>query len=564
MNGPVPLEWVTSFVQTNQALVQHLATALLSTDGAQGTDFQSYAQLAQVQQDYAQRMSALWVNATLDGLSSNFERPKGDKRFGGEEWGKSPFHTILTDSYLINTRYVNDLIDRSGVDQKTRGRMRFFARQILDALSPSNYLATNPQSLRLALETGGDSLAAGIKNLVEDIGKGQISMTDEKAFEVGRNIAIAPGAVIFENELIQLIQYKPLTDTVSKRPLLLVPPAINKFYVFDLQPDNSFVRYAVEQGNTVLMISWRNVTAEQAHLTWDDYLDLGIIRAIDVALAITGADQVNALGFCVGGTLLGCAAAVLAARGQDKIASLTLLASMLDFGDAGEIGLLIDERSVVAREQTIGRGGIMPGRELAFVFSTLRGNDLIWPYVVGNYLEGRQPDAFDILYWNADSTNLAGPMYCWYVRNTYLENNLRVPGKTTQCNTPVDLLMIHAPTYVLASREDHIVPWRTAYLTTRLISGDVRFTLAASGHIAGVINPASRNKRNFWVDGEVGQHPEKWFETAHEVPGSWWTDWSAWLQSQASARVSARATLGNPEFPEIEPAPGRYVKVRTN
>ena len=564
MNQPVPLEWVTSFVQTNQALVQHLATALLSADGAHGADFQSYAQLAQVQQDYLQRMSAVWVNATLDGISNTLEPPKGDRRFGGEEWGKSPLHAILKDSYLINTRYVNDLIDRSGVDQKTRGRMRFFARQILDALSPSNYLATNPQSLRLALETGGDSLAAGIKNLIEDIGKGQISMTDQKAFEVGRNLAITPGAVIFENELIQLIQYKPLTATVSKRPLLMVPPTINKFYVFDLQPDNSFVRYAVEQGNTVFMISWRNIPPEQSPLTWDNYLELGIIRAIDIALAITGADQVNALGFCVGGTLLGCAAAVLAARGQDKIASLTFLASMLDFGDAGEIGLLIDERSVVAREQTIGRGGVMPGRELAFVFSTLRGNDLIWPYVVGNYLEGRQPDAFDILYWNADSTNLAGPMYCWYVRNTYLENNLRIPGKTTQCNTSVDLLLIDVPTYVLASREDHIVPWRTAYLTTRLISGDVRFTLAASGHIAGVINPASRNKRNFWVDGELGKHPEKWFETAREVPGSWWTDWSAWLQTQATDQIAARATLGNADFPEIEPAPGRYVKVRTN
>ena len=263
-------------------------------------------------------MSAVWANATLDGIYNSLEKPKSDKRFGGEEWGKSPLHTLLKDSYLINTRYVNDLIDRSGVDQKTRGRMRFFARQILDALSPSNYLATNPQSLRLALETGGDSLAAGIKNLIEDIGKGQISMTDQKAFEVGRNLAITPGAVIFENELIQLIQYKPLTATVSKRPLLMVPPTINKFYVFDLQSDNSFVRYAVEQGNTVFMISWRNVSAEQGPLTWDNYLELGIIRAIDIALAITGADQVNALGFCVGGTLLGCAAAVLAARGQDK------------------------------------------------------------------------------------------------------------------------------------------------------------------------------------------------------------------------------------------------------
>jgi polyhydroxyalkanoate synthase subunit PhaC len=562
MTNPLPLEYVNSFMQTNQALMQHLAAAILTGD--HHADFQRYADAAQVQRDYFQRMSALFLGTVMEGVPTPIQSTKGDRRFGGDEWRKSPVHNFLKDSYLINTRYVDDLIERSSVDEQTRGRMRFLARQILDALSPSNYLATNPQSLQRALETGGDSLAKGVKNLIEDIGKGQISMTDEKAFKVGGNLAVTPGAVIFENELMQLIQYRPLTDRVRVRPLVMIPPAINKFYVMDLQPDNSLVRYAVDQGNTVFMVSWRNVTAEQGHLTWDDYLELGIIRAIDVALAITGADKAQMLGFCVGGTLLACAAAVLAGWRVDKIASVTLLATMLDFSDAGEIGLLIDEPSVLAREQTIGSGGVMPGRELAQVFSTLRGNDLIWPYVVGNYLEGRQPDAFDILYWNADSTNLPGPMYCWYVRNTYLENNLRIPVKTTQCGTVVDLMLIDVPTYLLASREDHIVPWRTAYATTALVSGNVRFTLAASGHIAGVINPASRNKRNFWIDGELGKRPEKWLETAREVPGSWWIDWSAWLQTQAGAQTSARVTLGNAEFPEIEPAPGRYVKLRTS
>ena len=562
MNDSLPLEFVSSFTQANQALMLHLTSELL-TAGERGADFQRFAEIAHAQQDYMQQMGALWLRTMTQAAVEPLQAAKGDRRFAAEDWQKSPFHEFLKESYLINVCYVNNLIDRSSIDEKTRRRLSFFARQILDALSPSNYLGTNPQSLRLAMETGGNSLAAGIKNLIDDIGKGRISMTDEKAFEVGGNLAITPGAVVFENELIQLIQYQPLSETVSEIPLVMIPPAINKFYVLDLQPANSLVRYAVEQGNTVFMVSWRNIGSDQGHLTWDDYLELGVLRAIDVALAVTGTAKANVLGFCVGGTLLGCAAAVLAARGEDKIASLTFLTTMLDFSEAGEIGLLIDEASVAAREQSIGAGGIIAGRELAFVFSTLRGNDLIWPYVVGNYLEGRQPDAFDILYWNADSTNLPGPMYCWYVRNTYLENNVRVPGKTTQCEAAIDIAKIAVPTYVLASREDHIVPWQTAYRTTKLLSGDVRFTLAASGHIAGVINPASRNRRNFWIDGEQDT-PERWLETAREVAGSWWSDWSEWVRSHAGTQIAARITLGNAEFPKIEPAPGRYVAARSD
>jgi polyhydroxyalkanoate synthase subunit PhaC len=562
MNGTAPIEYLSSFAQTSQALMLHLAAPLL-TAGSDGADFTRYAEVAMAQQSYLQRMGALWLSTVAsNGTDAPSVVGKGDRRFAGEEWQKSRLHQFLKESYLINARYVNDLIERASVDEKTRGRLRFFARQIMDALSPANFLATNPKSLRVTLESGGDNLAKGVRNLLDDMGKGRISMTDEKAFEVGRNLAITPGTVIFENELIQLIQYKPLTAKVHERPLVIVPPAINKFYVLDLQPDNSFVRYAVGEGHTVFLISWRNVTAEQGHLTWDDYLDLGIMRAIEVALAVTGADAVNALGFCVGGTMLGSAAAVIATRREPKIASLTFLTTMLDFSESGEIGLLIDEASVVAREHSIGRGGVMPGQELAFVFSTLRGNDLIWPYVVGNYLEGRQPDAFDILYWNADATNLPGPMYCWYVRNAYLENNLHIAGKTTQLAMPVDLMAIDVPVYVLASREDHIVPWQTAYRTVGLVSGDVRFTLAASGHIAGVINPASRNKRSFWIDGKLGERPDQWLETAQEAAGSWWIDWSAWLKAQGGRLVPAPRRPGTPQFCEIEPAPGRYVKTR--
>jgi polyhydroxyalkanoate synthase subunit PhaC len=562
MTNPIPLEYVTSFADANQAMMQQLTSALL-TSGESGADFSRFAEVAAVQQNYLAEMSALWMNTLMLPATTPQRADKSDRRFAGDQWKQSPYHNFLKDMYLVNTRYVNNLIERAIVDEKTRGRLRFFARQILDAMSPANYLATNPQALQRAMETGGDSVALGIRNLLQDISKGRITMSDEQAFEVGRNLAVTPGAVVFENELIQLIQYRPLTDQVGTRPLLIVPPAINKFYVLDLEPANSFVRYAVEQGNTVFMLSWRNVTAEQGHLTWDDYLELGIAQAIDSALAITGADQLNALGFCVGGTLLGCGAGVLAAHGEQKIASLTFMTTMLDFSDPGEIGLLIDEAGVAARERTIGKGGIMPGEELAFVFSTLRGNDLIWPYVSGNYLEGRQPDAFDLLFWNADSTNLPGPMYCWYVRNTYLENNLCVSGKTVQCGAPLDLGQINVPTYVLASREDHIVPWRTAYRTTKLVSGSVRFVLAASGHIAGAINPASRNKRSFWIDGKFGGEAEQWLEFAREVPGSWWNDWSAWLQKHVGPRVPARSQLGGSRFSEIEAAPGRYVKERS-
>jgi polyhydroxyalkanoate synthase subunit PhaC len=563
MNNPIPLEYVTSFADANQAMMQQLASALL-TSGNAGSDLSRFAEAAVLQQNYLAEMGGLWMRTLMGVGSTQQKADKSDRRFADDEWGRSPYHNFLKEVYLINTRYVNELIQRAAVDEKTRGRLRFFSRQILDAMSPANYLATNPHAVHRAMETGGDSIALGIKNMLQDLGKGRITMSDEEAFEVGRNLAIMPGAVVFENELIQLIQYRPLTEQVVARPLLMVPPAINKFYVFDLQPANSFVRYAVEQGNTVFMISWRNVGAEQGHLTWDDYLELGIAQGVDTALAISGANEVNALGFCVGGTLLGCAAAVLAARSEKKIATLTLMTTMLDFSEAGEIGLLIDETGVAAREQMIGNGGIMPGEDLAFVFSTLRGNDLIWPYVSGNYLEGRQPDAFDLLYWNADSTNLPGPMYCWYVRNTYLENNLSVSGKIMQCGVPLDFGRIDVPTYIMASREDHIVPWRTAYRTTKLVSGTVRFVLAASGHIAGAINPASRNKRNYWIDGELGGEAEQWLENAREIPGSWWNDWSAWLKEKAGRLVPARAELGGARFQEIEPAPGRYVQERFN
>jgi polyhydroxyalkanoate synthase subunit PhaC len=343
-----------------------------------------------------------------------------------------------------------------------------------------------------------------------------------------------------------------------------VPPCINKFYILDLQPENSFVRFAAGQGQTVFLVSWRNPDASCGHVTWDDYLAQGACKAIEVALAVSGADKVNVVGWCVGGTILSSALAVMRAQGDESVASLTLLTTMLDFRDPGDLGVFIDEQGVAKREQTIGQGGIYPGSELGFVFQTMRANDLIWPNVINNYLKGKQPEAFDLLYWNSDATNLPGPMYAWYLRNMYLENNLRVANKLTMCGTPVDLGRIDMPSFVLATREDHIVPWRAAYNTTQLFGGKSHFVLGASAHIAGVINPASKNKRSFWTAGPQGDDAEAWLATAKETQGSWWNLWIKWLQPHASKTVAARKRLGNAKCKPIEPAPGRYVKVRAN
>jgi polyhydroxyalkanoate synthase len=431
---------------------------------------------------------------------------------------------------------------------------------MIDAMSPANFPWTNPEALKLAFDTRGDSLAQGLKHLASDLDKGLVSMTDERAFELGRNLAVTPGAVVFENDYFQLIQYRPATATVYALPLLMVPPCINKYYILDLQPENSFVRFAVEQGHTVFMVSWRNMPAAMGHASWDDYLEHGVLKAMAVTAEIGGTEKINALGFCVGGTLLGSALAVARARGNDPVASVTLLASLLDFSDTGELSVFVDEAYVKRREHDFASGGVLYGRELALTFASLRANDLIWHYVVNNYLKGRTPEPFDLLFWNADSTNLPGAMYVYYIRNMYLENNLRVPGKLTMCGTAVDIGTVDAPAYVLATREDHIVPWKTAYGSGRLLAGKVKFVLAASGHVAGVINPASKDRRSYWLNDHFGGDPEGWLSAAVPHPGSWWTHWSAWLETYGGGKVPARNNLGGGHYNEIEPAPGRYVR----
>ncbi|WP_210419005.1 class I poly(R)-hydroxyalkanoic acid synthase [Bradyrhizobium sp. NAS80.1] len=489
---------------------------------------------------------------------------RGDRRFNDDVWSHSPYYDLLRKSYLSSSRQLAEFVDQAQVDERSRLQLRFYARQFIDAMSPSNFPATNPDVIRTAIRTRAGSLASGMQNMIEDLQKGRITRVDETAFEVGRNLAVTPGTVIFENELIQLIQYTPETGEVEKTPLLIVPPCINKYYLLDLGAGNSFVEYAVAQGHQVFLISWRSAVAETQYLTWDDYLTLGPLKAIDVVRDIANVDKIHALGFCVGGTILSCAAGVLAARGEDKLTTMTLLTTMVDFADTGEIGLLIDQPSVALREATIGNGGILPGKELAFTFGTLRANDLIWRYVVDSYMKGAPPEAFDLLYWDSDSVSLPGPMYCWYARNTYLENKLREPGATTQCGVSVDLSKAKVPLYLLASREDHIVPWQSAYLSKGLIGADPRFVLAASGHVAGVINPPARKKRSYWTHDDLSGDAIDWLEAAEERPGSWWPDWDAWMKRYSSGTVAAPVRPGNDRYQAIESAPGRYVKQKSN
>ncbi|MDR7379485.1 polyhydroxyalkanoate synthase [Rhodoferax ferrireducens] len=520
----------------------------------------SPTKLQELQQQYLQESAALW-NQSVDAAAI-----RKDRRFSAEAWTENPLTTYTAAAYLLTSRTLMGLADAVEADDKTRSRIRFAIEQWMAASAPSNFLAMNAEAQKRALETQGESIAKGLKNLMHDMQQGHVSMTDESLFEVGRNVATTEGAVVFENELFQLIEYKPLTAKVYERPFLLVPPCINKYYILDLQPENSLIRYAVEQGHRTFVVSWRNPDASLGSKTWDNYIEDAAIKAIAVTQDITGAKTINALGFCVGGTILSTAVAVLAARGQKPVASLTLLTTLLDFADTGIIDIFVDEGMVKYREQQLGKGGLLPGGDLSSTFSFLRPNDLVWNYVVGNYLKGETPPPFDLLYWNSDSTNLPGPFYCWYLRNTYLENKLIEPGKAVVCGEKVDLRDLDMPAYIYGSREDHIVPIGGAYASTQHLPGKKRFVMGASGHIAGVINPPAKKKRSHWTS-DSAKFPaavDDWIASATEHPGSWWTDWSTWLKDFSGKQVAAPASYGHGKYKAIEPAPGRYVKARAS
>jgi polyhydroxyalkanoate synthase subunit PhaC len=516
--------------------------------------------LAEVQAGFIKDMTELWNT----GVKAN---PKvNDKRFAGQAWQDNPVAAFTAAMYVANGRALMGLADAVDADEKTRMRVRFAVEQILAASAPSNFLAFNADAQKKAIDTQGESIAKGMQNLMQDLRKGHVSMTDESAFEVGKNVATSEGAVVFENDYFQLLEYKPLTAKVHERPFLLVPPCINKFYILDLQPANSLIRYAVAQGHRTFVLSWRNPDASMKQKTWDDYIENAAIKAIEVTQEITGAKTINALGFCVGGTILTTALAVLAARGKKPVASLTLLTTLLEFKDTGVLDVFIDEAFVAFREMQMGKGGLMPGSDLAQTFSFLRPNELVWNYVVGNYLKGDSPPAFDLLYWNGDATNLPGPFYAWYLRNMYLENKLVAPNALTVCDEKIDLRQLDIPVYIYGSREDHIVPIGGAYASTQYLPGKKRFVMGASGHIAGVINPPAANKRSHWVNSKASfpANVEDWISSAKEKPGSWWPDWAEWLGTHAGKQVAAPKAYGSSRFKPIEPAPGRYVKVKAS
>ena len=521
------------------------------------------ATMSKLQSDYMQEFGKLWQDFAVSKVPDF-----NDKRFSSPDWHNHAMHAYSAASYLLNARFLMAMAESVQAPEKTKQKIRFAVQQMTDAMSPANFLVTNPEAQTKIIESKGESLAKGITHMLADMQKGRISQTDESAFEVGKNVATSEGTVVFENRLFQLIQYSPLTKTVHQRPLLMVPPCINKFYILDLQPENSVVRYAVEQGHTVFLVSWANPHESLATVNWNDYIDDGAIQAIHTVQQISKQDKINAFGFCVGGTIISTALAALADRGEHPVSSLTLLTTLLDFSDTGILDVFVDEMQVSMREQTIGQGGLMPGRDLASTFSSLRANDLVWNYVQTNYLKGDSPPPFDLLYWNADSTNLPGPMFCWYLRNTYLENKLKKPNALTVAGNKIDLGKIDAPVFIYGSREDHIVPWQAAYASCVLLNPKKKsrnqFILGASGHIAGVVNPPAKKKRSYWTNSSLGSDAQTWFDGATEHPGSWWPEWAIFLSEHGGKMVKAPAKPGNASFKPIEPAPGRYVKVRAD
>jgi polyhydroxyalkanoate synthase len=529
------------------------------------------AKLMQAQLGFWQDYMTLWQNTArrMMGISSDpvIDAGSGDRRFRDGAWKENEVFDFIKQSYLLSARFVQDVVQHvDGLDPKTAQKVDFYSRQFVDAMSPSNFLMTNPEVLRKTAETGGENLLKGLSNLLSDLerGKGKLSikMTDMDAFRLGENIGVSPGKVVFQNDLMQLIQYTPTTDKVLKRPLLIGPPWINKFYILDLRPKNSFVRWAIAQGHTVFVISWVNPDGRLAEKGFEDYMREGYLAALDAIEAATGEREVNAIGYCLGGTLLASTLAYMAATGDDRIASATFFVTMMDFHEAGELGVFIDEEQLKGLEEKMSKRGYLEGSEMATTFNMLRANDLIWSFVVNNYLLGNEPFPFDLLYWNSDSTRMPARMHSFYLRRMYQDNLLAEQGGITLDGVPIDLRKIKTPAYFLSTREDHIAPWKSTYRGTQLLGGPKRFVLAASGHIAGVVNPPEGGKYSHWINTDLPPDAESWFRGATEMAGSWWPDWQRWVTGLGKAQVPARQPGIGGRLKAIEDAPGSYVKVK--
>ena len=514
--------------------------------------------------DYFQSQQKIWNSVFLKQEkedSVSVSPKKNDKRFSGEEW-KIPYFNFIKQNYLLTEQLAERIISQIEIGDKARKKMVFYNQHFIDLFSPANFLATNPEALKLAMDTKGQSLVDGFKNLVKDIEKGQITQTDESAFEVGKNLAITNGAVIYENELMQLIQYLPTTKNVHEIPLLMIPPWINKYYILDLQPENSLVKFLIDKGITVYMISWRNPCPRNAHLTFDDYVMEGALKAIEIAKEVSGVQKINTLGYCLGGTLLGVASAILSKdKKNNPINSTTLLATMIDFIDVGPMGNVIDEALVKKLDRgELLNDGILHGHDMERAFNLIRSNDLIWHYAVNSYLKGLKPSAFDVLYWTNDNTNLPANMYKYYIHRIILENGLSRKNALTICGKQIDIGKIEFPVFVIGFIEDYISPAKTSFITTRMVSGPVEFILGGSGHVMGAINPPVKKKYGYWLNGNLEGDFDKWKDSATHYEGSWWNPWSDRLLEKSGKEVPAKRELGNRTYSVIEAAPGSYVK----
>jgi polyhydroxyalkanoate synthase subunit PhaC len=514
----------------------------------------------------------LWQRTTERFLGGNaaplVEPADTDKRFKDSAWSESTLFDFIKQSYLLTARWLQTTIKQvDGLDERTSRKIDFYTRQFVDALAPSNFVLTNPEVLRATIESGGENLVNGLRHVLDDLerGKGRlmIKMTDMEGFKVGENIAVTPGKVIYQNELMQLIQYAPSTPMVKRRPLLILPPWINKYYILDLRPGNSLIKWAVDQGHTVFIVSWVNPDERLAQRSFEDYMVEGPFAALEAIEQATGEREVNVIGYCIGGTLLAATLAYMDIKGDDRFRSATYLVALTDFAEPGELSVFIDEDQLHTLDERMKSHGYLEGSDMATTFNMLRANDLVWSFVVNNYLLGKDPFPFDLLYWNADSTRMPATMHSFYLHNMYQENKLVAPGGISLLGVPIDLSRIKVPSFLLSTKEDHIAPWKSTYAATQLYQGPVKFVLAASGHVAGVVNPPSQVKYGHWQNAKLPRSPDAWLDRAKFHKGSWWPTWEKWVSDFAGGEVPARHP-GDGRLTPIEDAPGSYVRVKAD